>query len=134
MHSMITMGHRNLIPNEQKMSTIDRELKVIELAAKKIKYVTNRMPVNAFTDHRPLTQVLKHDENNGRLARLIHRLKNRNTQVHYIKGSKNQFADTLSRLNPQYYNPRVNEFVTMTDEGTINQNVVDVTEVTEDVK
>ena len=65
MHSMITMGHRNLIPNEQKMSTIDRELKVIELAAKKIKYVTNRMPVNAFTDHRPWTQVLKHDENNG---------------------------------------------------------------------
>ena len=114
MHSMITMGHRNLIPNEQKMSTIDRELKVIELAAKKIKYVTNRMHVNAFTDHRPLTQVLKHDENNGRLARLIHRLKNRNTQVHYIKGSKNQFADTLSQVNPQYYNPRVNEYVTMT--------------------
>ena len=96
------------------MSTIDRELKVLELAAKKIKYVTNRMHVNAFTDHRPLTQVLKHDENNGRLARLIHRLKNRNTQVHYIKGSKNQFADTLSQVNPQYYNPRVNEYVTMT--------------------
>ena len=36
---ILTMGHRTLMPNEQKMSTTDRELTALDLAAKKIKYV-----------------------------------------------------------------------------------------------
>ena len=40
---ILTMGHRTLMLNEQKMSTIDRELTALDLVAKKIKYVMNGM-------------------------------------------------------------------------------------------
>ena len=40
---ILTMGHRTLMPNEQKMSTIDSELTAPDLTAKKIKYVLNVM-------------------------------------------------------------------------------------------
>ena len=40
---ILTMGHRTLMLNEQKMSSIDRELTALDLVAKKIKYVMNGM-------------------------------------------------------------------------------------------
>ena len=54
---IITLGFRTLSPREQTFSTIDQESKALELAAKKIKYVTNGIPVNAYTDHKPPTQI-----------------------------------------------------------------------------
>ena len=55
---VITMGKRTLTLSKQKKRAIDRELLALELGAKKIAHRTSGREVKAFTDHKPLTQLV----------------------------------------------------------------------------
>ena len=112
---MITSGHKTLNKDEQKLSTTDRELEAIELAASQIKRITNGMPVEAYTDHQPLTQCLKEYADSERIARFLRKIQNGNIRIHYIKGSLNSYADALSRMNPKFYAPEVNRVIKFSD-------------------
>ena len=51
---IVMVGHRTLSRKERDMSTIDRELLTLELAPRKIIYLTNGKEAKASTDHNPL--------------------------------------------------------------------------------
>ena len=55
---VITRGKRTLTLSKQKKPAIDRELLALELGAKKIAHLTSGREVKAFTDHKPLTQLV----------------------------------------------------------------------------
>ncbi|CAJ0593303.1 unnamed protein product [Cylicocyclus nassatus] len=55
-----------------------------------------------FSDHRPLTYLLKHNKTHDNLARWVIELQSYNITIEYLKGSSNVVADCLSRsVNPQ---------------------------------
>ncbi|CAJ0606948.1 unnamed protein product [Cylicocyclus nassatus] len=55
-----------------------------------------------FSDHRPLTYLLKHNKTHDNLARWVVELQSYNITIEYLKGSSNVVADCLSRsVNPQ---------------------------------
>ena len=51
----------------------------------------------AFTDHKPLCQIMSSDRLNPRLRRLSFKLQNWLVKVQYLPGDKNGMADALSR-------------------------------------
>ena len=82
---IVMLGHRTLKEQEKDMSTIERELIALELAATKIIYITNEWEVQAYTDHKPLTQVLRSNLNEYRLARIVYPVKLQNIKRNYLK-------------------------------------------------
>ena len=54
-------------------------------------------PFKAYTDHRPLEQLLTSTRLNPRLARLAFRLQHWLIQIIYLPGEENTLADALSR-------------------------------------
>ncbi|CAJ0595735.1 unnamed protein product [Cylicocyclus nassatus] len=50
-----------------------------------------------FSDHRPLTYLLKHNKTHDNLARWVIELQSYNVTIEYLKGSSNVIADCLSR-------------------------------------
>ena len=63
-----------------------------------------------------MTQLVRCDPDNARLARIIYRIKSTGITLHYIKGAKNLLADALSRYNPRYYKPSINQPTSIDDE------------------
>ncbi|KAK6048426.1 hypothetical protein COOONC_14069, partial [Cooperia oncophora] len=52
-----------------------------------------------FSDHKPLTFLLKHKKMHDNLARWIVELQSYNITIEYLKGSSNTVADCLSRIS-----------------------------------
>ncbi len=56
-------------------------------------------PFHAYTDHAPITGLLKKRDLSGQLARLVLSLQAYQFDLHYIPGTKNTVPDFLSRVN-----------------------------------
>lgn len=86
---------------QQKYSTYDRELTAIFLAIKHFRYLIEGQQITIFTDHKPLTFAFHKLETNCETSRRTRQLlfiSEFTTDVKYIKGSDNNIADALSRV------------------------------------
>ena len=84
---------------EKNYSTVEKELLGMILALKHFNFYLNGscFPIEIFTDHNPLTFLVKVRQNQ-RLLRWQLFLQSYNLSIHHIKGVNNVPADSLSRL------------------------------------
>ena len=73
----------------------------------------------AFTDHKPLCQLMISDQLNGRLRRMAMKLQHCLVTVEYLQGAENGLADALSREERQ----RIWETVVRTDASLVTGDV-----------
>ena len=112
---LITCGSRSLSPTEQRWSTSEKEFLSIRFALQRCKpYIFGlKKPVTVYSDHSPLSQVMKkslNDIGNPRLYRIREQLLQYNFKIFYKPGSVMHIADYLSR-NPLWkFDKFPNEF------------------------
>ncbi|EPB67563.1 hypothetical protein ANCCEY_13350 [Ancylostoma ceylanicum] len=70
-----------------------------------------------FSDHRPLTFLLKHNKTHDNLARWVVELQSYDVSIEYLKGSSNVVADALSRS--------VNKHVRFRDDAPESDDIVE---------
>jgi hypothetical protein len=91
-----------LTPAEKKYSAYDRELLAIYKAILHFQHFLEGRPFIAWTDHKPLTYYAfrkKPEKYTPRQARQLDLISQFTTDIRYIKGSENEAADALSRIN-----------------------------------
>lgn len=91
---------RKLTDRQTRYSTTDRECLAIYLAMERWKYRFSRQQVQIgiYTDHRPLSWLYKAAGSSTRLFNWSSALSAFNYKIHYLSGSRNAIADSLSRL------------------------------------
>ncbi|GBM87588.1 Retrovirus-related Pol polyprotein from transposon 297 [Araneus ventricosus] len=108
LHTTTTVGHkplafysRKLSPSERKYSTYDRELLAIYATVKHFLHLLEGQNFIIFTDHRPLTFSFTKtsDSSSPRQLRYLNFIYQLSTDIRHISGSKNDVADTLSRIS-----------------------------------
>jgi hypothetical protein len=90
-----------LTPAEKKYSAYDRELLAIYKAILHFQHFLEGRPFIAWTDHKPLTYAFrkKPEKCTPRQARQLDLISQFTTDIRYVKGSENEAADALSRIN-----------------------------------
>ena len=88
---------RQLHGAEQRYSATELEALALVATVDHFSYYLYGKPFVIFTDHRPLEQLLTSEKLNPRLRRLAFKLQHWLAEIRYIPGSKNTFADALSR-------------------------------------
>ncbi|CAH8597566.1 unnamed protein product, partial [Heterobilharzia americana] len=91
---------KRLNASQSRYSTFGRELLAIYLAIKHFRYMLEGYSFIVFTDHKPLTKAIdaKHDNYSPREIRHLEFISQFTSDIRYIKGSKNEAADALSRM------------------------------------
>lgn len=89
---------RKLLPREQNYSTIEKELLAIVWAIGSFSYYLDDRKFFVETDHNPLSWLHRMKDRNQRLLRWALSLQPFDFEVRYRRGSKNQNADSLSRI------------------------------------
>ncbi|KAK3090518.1 hypothetical protein FSP39_012438 [Pinctada imbricata] len=89
---------RKLLPREQNYSTIEKELLAIVWSIGSLSYYLDGRKFFVETDHNPLTWLHRMKDKNQRLLRWALSLQVYDFDIRYKKGSKNQNADSLSRV------------------------------------
>ena len=100
----VAFASRKLKDTETRYSTTERELLALVWATSHFKCYLANAHFHIFTDHAPLTYMLKIQDPTSRMAKWICMLADYNFTVKYIKGKCNSVADFLSR----YVNHQVN--------------------------
>lgn len=86
---------------QRRYSTYDRELLAIYAATKHFRRLIEGCDVVVYTDHKPLTYALQKAPSSSdtpRRDRQLHYISQFCSQIKYIKGENNSFADALSRI------------------------------------
>ncbi|CAH8625724.1 unnamed protein product [Heterobilharzia americana] len=91
---------KRLNASQSRYSTFGRELLAIYLAIKHFRYMLEGYSFIVFTDHKPLTKAIdaKHDNYSPREIRHLEFISQFTSDIRYVKGSKNEAADALSRM------------------------------------
>lgn len=89
---------RKLLPREQNYSTIEKELLAIVWAIGSFSYYLDGRKFFVETDHNPLSWLHRMKDRNQRLLRWALSLQPFDFEVRYRRGTKNQNADSLSRI------------------------------------
>lgn len=94
---------QKLRPSEKKYSTFGRELLAIHLALKHFRYFLEGRSFHIVTDHKPLTYALTSSGHtySPREIRQMAFIIEFTTDIRYVKGSRNNAADALSRADIQ---------------------------------
>uniref|UniRef100_A0A7I4Z3Z2 RNA-directed DNA polymerase n=1 Tax=Haemonchus contortus TaxID=6289 RepID=A0A7I4Z3Z2_HAECO len=87
-----------LSDSQRKWSPTHIELFAIISALRFFRPVIYGNHTTVFSDHRPLTYLLKHNKTHDNLARWVIELQSYNVTIEYLKGSSNVVADALSRV------------------------------------
>mgnify|MGYP000055962241 CR=1 FL=1 len=95
----IAFYSRKLTKAEQNYSTIDKEFLALFSSIRRFHPYLYGVQFEAYTDHKPLIQFLKHQMHSGRQQRWFLMLQQYHYNLNYIKGTENKAADCLSRLN-----------------------------------
>ena len=90
---------RKLTKCEKNYSTIDREFLALYCSIRRFHPYLYGVQFEAFTDHKPLVNFLKHQMQSNRQQRWFLRLQQYDYKLSYIKGVDNVAADCLSRLS-----------------------------------
>ena len=97
MKSIIAAISRTFNKTEQNWSTTEREAFCIKWAIIRFEYFLRSRTFTLFTDHRSLIYLDRKQFNNAKLKRWQEELKAYSFTLQYIEGSKNVWADMLSR-------------------------------------
>uniref|UniRef100_W6NII7 RNA-directed DNA polymerase n=1 Tax=Haemonchus contortus TaxID=6289 RepID=W6NII7_HAECO len=103
-HQLVAVGYfsKALSDSQQKWSPTHIELFAIISALRFFKATIYGNHTTVFSDHRPLTFLLKHNKTHDNLTRWVVELQSYDVTIEYLKGSSNVVADALSRAaNPQ---------------------------------
>jgi len=98
----IQLGSRALTDAETRYAPIEAEITAITWALRQARKFLIGVPrFNIYTDHRPLVSLINNkrleEVENMRILRNLIKCQDFNMEVHYIKGSENVAADSLSR-------------------------------------
>lgn len=105
----IAFASRQLNRHERNYSTSEREMLAIVWASKHFKpYIYDRH-TKFFTDHKPLSILVKSKEPTGRLYKLLLKLQDLDHEIVYVPGALNNTADALSRVGLQKAEVEVNK-------------------------
>ena len=95
---------------QQKFSTFGRELLSIYLAVKHFRRYVEGRDFIIYTDHKPIIRaMLKHDRDIARETRQLQYISQFTTNIQHIAGTKNDVADTLSRMDTELIDTEMNE-------------------------
>ncbi|CAF1030452.1 unnamed protein product [Brachionus calyciflorus] len=97
----VAYASRQLSACERNYSTSEREMLAIVWAAKHFQSYIYGRHVKFFTDHKPLSTLVKSKQPNGRLYKLLLKLQDLDYTIIYCPGKQNTLADLLSRLNAE---------------------------------
>ncbi|PIO59369.1 integrase core domain protein [Teladorsagia circumcincta] len=102
---LVAVGYfsKALSESQQKWSPTHIELFAIISALRFFRTTIYGNHTTIFSDHRPLTFLLKHNKTHDNLTRWVVELQSYDVTIEYLKGSSNVVADALSRA----VNPRV---------------------------
>ena len=89
---------RTLLPNEQGWAPIEKEASCIVWAIKRLRQYLFLIPFDIYTDHLPLTSLLRVGVSNARVQRWMEFLTAYNYRIIHWKGAAHGNADMLSRL------------------------------------
>ena len=89
---------KGLTDTQQQYSATKREALALLFALTKYQYIIRYYKVEAYTDHRPLLGLITKPTKDAALTRWCLSIQEYNIILHYLPGSANYFADTLSRL------------------------------------
>ena len=93
----VAYASRQLNSSERNYSTSEREMLAIVWAAKHFQSYIYGRHIKFFTDHKPLSTLVKAKEQNGRLYKLLLKLQDLDYSIVYCPGKQNTLADLLSR-------------------------------------
>ena len=88
---------RQLRGAEQRYSATELEALALVATIDHIGYYLYGKEFTAYTDHKPLEQLLSSDRLNPRLRRMAYKLQHWMITISYIPGESNTMADALSR-------------------------------------
>ena len=89
---------RTVLPNEQGWAPIEKEAGCIVWAIKRLRQYLFLIPFDTYTDHLPLTSLLRVGVSNARVQRWVEFLTAYNYRIIHRKGAAHGNADMLSRL------------------------------------
>src|SRR5215470_8795448 len=91
---------KKLQPAETRYSTFSRELLAMYLSIKHFRYFLQGRDFSIYTDHKPLTHAITSysDRHSPRESRHLEFVAQFTTDIRYIKGTDNNQADALSRV------------------------------------
>uniref|UniRef100_A0A7I4Z6R8 RNA-directed DNA polymerase n=1 Tax=Haemonchus contortus TaxID=6289 RepID=A0A7I4Z6R8_HAECO len=98
-HQLVAVGYfsKALSESQQKWSPTHIELFAIISALRFFRTTIYGNHTTIFSDHRPLTFLLKHNKTHDNLTRWVVELQGYDISIEYLKGSSNVVADALSR-------------------------------------
>ena len=86
---------------EQRYSATELEALALVKTIRHFGYYLYGKCFTAYTDHKPLCQLMSSDRLNGRLRRMAMKLQHWLVKVEYLPGEENGIADALSREEKQ---------------------------------
>jgi transposase InsO family protein len=95
---VIQYGSKALNPAQQRYSTIEREGLAIKYATVLFRPYLFGNQFTVYTDHKPLTGLLKSETTNERLAKWKSEFQNMDMKIVYRPGKDNADADAMSRI------------------------------------
>jgi hypothetical protein len=111
---------------ERKYSVTEKELLAVVWATKHFHFYVFDRNIKIFTDHKPLSTMVRPSEATGRIANLLFKLPT-NYEILYLSGKDNFFADMLSRLpkanTADFNNLSVNETVDWKKEQMLDDDI-----------
>ena len=96
---VIAYGGRAIRPDEQKWNTSELECLAIISGIETFKHYLTHQHFTVFTDHSALQWLMTKREPTGRLARWCLKIQSYHFTVKHRKGSQNQNADAISRID-----------------------------------
>ena len=95
---------------QKNYSTTEREMLAIIYSLEYFNYyLWGQQKITVYTDHKPITYLLKKKDPKGRIYRWLTTLQEYNLEIKYLRGEENIRADFFSRPMPEIYHLSNNE-------------------------
>ncbi len=95
----IAYAGRSVSKSERNYEVTKQELLALVYGVRHFDVYLRGRPFHAYTNHAPLTGLIKKRDLNGQMARLVLALQAYSYELHYIPGSTNALPDFLSRVS-----------------------------------
>lgn len=96
---VVCYGGRAIRPEEKNWTVTELECLAVKCGIETYKHYLTHRPFTVYTDHKALQWLRKQKDLTGRLGRWSSKLQTFDFEIKHRKGTKNQNADALSRIN-----------------------------------